>query len=98
MRFYFADKKLERLYTDEKGAHKYPEGVVDAFFDVMAVVAAARDERDLRRLKSLRYEKLKGQRGHQCSLRLNSQFRLIVEREKDEEGAFFWIISIEDYH
>lgn len=98
MRFYFADKKLEKLYTEEKDAHKYPESVVDAFFDMMAVIAAAKDERDLRRLKSLRYEKLKGQRSHQRSLRLNDQFRLVVEREEDGEGRFLWIVSIEDYH
>jgi len=98
LRFYFANRKLEKLYTEEKGAHRYPEGVVDAFFDVMDVIAAAPDERDLRKLKSLHYEKLKGKRSHQRSLRLNNQFRLIVEREKDDEGKFFWIISIEDYH
>ena len=98
MRFYFADRKLKRLYTEEKGAHKYPEAVVDAFFDVMAVIAAAEDERDLYALKSLHYEKLKGQRSHQRSLRLNNQFRLVVEREEDEEGKVFWIVSIEDYH
>lgn len=98
MRFFFADKKLEKLYTEEKGAHKYPSGVVDAFFEVMAVIANASDERDLYALKSLRYEKLGGKRSHQRSIRLNRQFRLIVEREKDQEGRFFWIVSIEDYH
>jgi proteic killer suppression protein len=98
LRFYFADNKLERLYTEEKGAHKYPEGVADAFFEVMAVIAGARDERDLRALKSLRYEKLKGKRSHQRSLRLNDQFRLVVEREEDEDGYLFRIVAIEDYH
>ena len=98
MRFTFADRKLEKLYTEEKGAHKYPEGVVDAFFDVVAVIADAPDERDLYALKSLHYEKLKGKRSHQRSLRLNNQFRLIVEREKDDEGRLFRIVSIEDYH
>lgn len=98
LRFYFADRKLEQLYTDEKDAHKYPEGVVDAFFDVVAQIAAAQDERDLYAMKGLRYEKLKGKRSHQRSLRLNNQFRLIVEREEDDEGKFFWIVGIEDYH
>jgi proteic killer suppression protein len=98
LRFYFADRKLERLYTEEKDAHKYPEGVVDAFFDVMGAIAAARDERDLRALKGLRYEKLKGRRSHQRSLRLNDQYRLIVEREEDAEGRLFRIVAIEDYH
>ena len=98
MRFYFAHKKLERLYTQEKGAHKYPEGVVDGFSDVISSIDAAKDERDTCALKDLRYEKLGGKRSHQGSLGLNDQFRLIVEREEDEEGKFFWIIDVEDYH
>ena len=98
MRFYFADRKLKKLYTEEKGAHRYPEGVVDAFFEVVAVIADAPDERDLYALKSLHYEKLKGKRRHQRSLRLNAQFRLVVEREEDEEGKLFRIVAIEDYH
>lgn len=98
MRFYLADKKLERLYTTEEGAHKYPPGVVDAFFEVMNVIENASDERELYALKSLHYEKLKGSRSHQRSIRLNNQFRLILEREQDEQGKYFWIIQIEDYH
>lgn len=97
MRFCFAHRKLKRLYTEEKGAHKYPEGVVDGFFDVIGIIDSAKDERDLYALKGLRYEKLEGKRSHQRSLRLNDQFRLIVERAEDEEGKFFWIIGIEDY-
>ena len=62
MRFWFENKKLEALYTEEKGAHKYSPGLVDAFLDVMSVIAAAVDERDLYKLKGLRYEKLKGDR------------------------------------
>jgi len=98
LRFYFADNKLKRLYTEEKGARKYPEGVVDAFFEALDVIEGAPDERDLYALRSLRYEKLKGKRSNQRSLRLNEQFRLVVEQEEDQEGKFFWIVAIEDYH
>jgi proteic killer suppression protein len=98
LRFFFANTRLERLYTTEQGARRYPPGVVDAFFEVMDVIANAADERDLYALKSLHYEKLKGRRSHQRSVRLNDQFRLILEREQDDEGRFFWIIQIEDYH
>jgi proteic killer suppression protein len=98
LRFWFKNKKLEALYTEEKGAHKYPPGVVDAFLDVMSVIAAALDERDLYKLKGLRYEKLKGDRKGQHSIHLNDQFRLIVEREKDNQGRYLLIIGIEDYH
>ena len=98
MRFTFKTRALEQLYTTGKGERKYPSAVVDAFFDVMTSIAAAVDERDLYALKSLHYEKLKGSRAHQHSLRLNRQFRLIVEREQDAEGRFLLLIDIEDYH
>lgn len=98
MRFRFKTRKLEALYTEEKGAHRYPASVVDAFFEVMSIIDAAVDERDLYTLKGLRYEKLKGSRQSQHSLRLNDQFRLIVERQEDEQGRYLLIVNIEDYH
>jgi len=99
VRFRFKDKKLEALYTEEKNAHKYPN-VVDDFFEVMAIIAAALSERDLYANKGLRFEKPVGQRGKQGqrSLRLNKQWRLIVTLEEDEEGFYLQILGIEDYH
>lgn len=98
MRFHFENKKLEELYTSEAGAKKYPAAVVEAFFDVMAIIDAAPDERDLYALKSLHFEALKGDRAGERSLRLNKQFRLIVRLERDEEGSLVAVIKIEDYH
>lgn len=98
VRFRFANRKLEQLYTAEAGAAKYPPHVLDAFFEVMEVIRAAPDERDLYVLKSLRYEKLKGKRKHQRSLRLGSQYRLVVQRLEDEAGLYLLIEAIEDYH
>ncbi len=100
MRFIFAHKKLQQLYTDGRGATKYPPEVVDAFFDKMAVIRAARDENDLRALKSLHFEKLQGERGirGERSIRLNKQYRLVLRLETDELGKLVCIISIEDYH
>lgn len=99
LRFEFKKKKLELLYTEEKNAHKYP-GMVDDFFEVMAIIDAAVDERDLYAQKGLRFEKLQGKRGKegQRSLRLNSQWRLIVSIDEDEEGHYLIIVDIEDYH
>jgi proteic killer suppression protein len=98
MRFRFRTKKLEELYTSEKGAQKYPAEVVDAFFEAMAFIQAAKDERDLYSLKGFHFEKLSGKRKGEHSLRLNKQFRLIVSFEKDAEGKFILLIDIEDYH
>jgi proteic killer suppression protein len=99
VRFQFKDKKLAALYTKEKDAHKYP-GVVDDFFEVIAIIGSAPDQRDLYAQKGLRFEKLSGKRGKQGqrSLRLNQQWRLIVTLEEDEQGAYLQIHGIEDYH
>ena len=59
---------------------------------------AAEDERTFYALRSLRYEKLKGQRQHQRSIRLNDQWRLIVEIQKEASEAVVKIVKIEDYH
>jgi proteic killer suppression protein len=97
MRVRFADSKLERLETD----HGYTAGlgpnIVKAFRKIMPIIRNAPDERDFYTLKSLHYEKLKGKRSHQRSMRLNQQFRLILELERDN-GKTLIIIGVEDYH
>lgn len=98
MQFRFLNRKLEALYATEAGARKYPEGVVAAFFEVMAVIDAAVDERDLRQMKSLHLEALKGQRTGKHSVRLNRQYRLILAFEEDRSGNVVLVIDIEDYH
>jgi len=98
VRFQFASRRLERLYTEEWRARRYPAEVVDAFLKVMAVIEAAASEQDLRNLKHLHYEKLKGERKHQRSLALHGGFRLIVEIVEDDEGPYLSIIEIVDYH
>jgi proteic killer suppression protein len=98
LRFRFKTRKLEALYTEEKGARRFPPGVVDAFFEAMAIIDSAVDERDLYAFKGLRFEKLGGNRKGQHSIRLNRQFRLILAFERDSEGKLLLVIDIEDYH
>ena len=100
VKFQFKKKKIEALYAEEKNAHKYPDVVVDNFFDLMSSIEAAESEQDLYALKGLRFEKLSGKRGKegQGSLRLNNQWRLILVIEKDDQGKYILIIDIVDYH
>jgi proteic killer suppression protein len=97
MRVRFTSKRLEGLYTSERGASHYQQAVVDSFFEVVAYIRAAKDERDLYAMKSLHYEKLLG-REPQRSVRLNKQWRLIVVLVTDDEGTTVEIAAIEDYH
>lgn len=98
MRFTFRTRKLLELYEEGRGAAKYDAGAVAAFFEVMAIIDSAPDERTLCGLKSLHFEKLKGKRHHERSLRLNKQWRLIVEIRSDAEGNVLLMKDIEDYH
>jgi proteic killer suppression protein len=94
----FSDTDLEKLETDEgfNGGHARP--IVRAYRKVLRFIRAARDERDFRQMRSLNFEKLKGDRSHQYSLRLNQQWRLIVEIRDGESGNVIFVVGIEDYH
>jgi len=98
MRFRFRTKSLQLLYTSEANSQKLPTEVVESFFEVMAIISGAKDERDLRVLKGLRLEKLKGRRKSQHSMRLNQQWRLIVVFEKGADGTIVVVLEIVDYH
>ena len=94
----FADRDLQRLEIDVAFAAGYSRSVVKAFRKRMQLIRAARDERDLRVLKSLHFERLMGNRRHQHSLRLNDQWRLIVEIQDRAEGRALVVVEIADYH
>lgn len=64
----------------------------------MQAIRAAEDERAFYAMKSLHFEKLKGDRSHQHSMRLNDQWRLILEFERGNDGKVVLVIGIEDYH
>jgi len=94
----FADRDLDRLEADPGFDMGIPEGVVRAYRKRLQVIRSAADERDLRALKSLHYEKLKGSRQHQCSMRLNDRYRLVMEVEDREHDKRVRIVGVEDYH
>src|SRR5690348_15974416 len=98
MRVFHTDRKLERLESDQTFTAGFGPDVVKAYRKLMQFIRAANDERDFYNMKSLHYEKLKGKRSHQRSMRLNDQYRLILEIRQDAVGKFVVIISVEDYH
>jgi proteic killer suppression protein len=98
MRVEFDDPDLDRLETDPDFTAGRGTEVVRGFRKVMQSIRAAPDERTLYALRGLRFEKLKGRRKHQHSLRINDQWRLIVELRGSGTERRIAIVDIEDYH
>lgn len=94
----FADPDLDRLETDPSFNKGLSAGVVTAYRKRLQGIRSAPDERDFFAMKSWRFEKLKGKRQHQHSMRLNDQFRLILEMVGTGRDKRLRIVGIEDYH
>ena len=93
----FGDDRLDRLELGSGGDGGFPASVVRAFRKRMQQIRAADDERVFYVLKSLHYEKLHD-RPRQHSMRLNDQWRLILEYESVGRNKIAVIVAIEDYH
>jgi proteic killer suppression protein len=94
----FDDPDLDRLETDRAFTAGHDDSTVKGFRKAMQVIRAAVDERDIFAMRGLRFEKLKGDRSHQYSLRVTIKWRLIVELEGDAPNKVIRIKGIEDYH
>lgn len=94
----FADPDLDRLETDPRFNAGFGAPVVRGYRKALQAIRAALDERDLYASGGLRFEKLKGKRAHQCSVRVNKQWRLILELRDGTKQKKVRLVSIEDYH
>src|SRR5258708_36968793 len=94
----FHDASLDRLETDLKYTGGYDRAIVRAFRLRMQIIRAASDERTFYELKSLHFEKLKSDRARQHSMRLNRQWRLVLEFDGSGSAKIVCIVAIEDYH
>lgn len=99
MRLVFVDDDLRRLYEDP-GFHlaRFGPDVTTAYRKKVQLLGALTDERELRSFKALRLEKLRGARSGTSSIRLNDQWRLILQVVTDDEGKALALIDIVDYH
>jgi proteic killer suppression protein len=94
----FRNPDLERLVPNDAGQGGYGLPIIKAFRKVVRFIKSAGDERDFRAMRSLNFEKLKGNRSHQHSFRLNDQWRLIVEIKEGTPKNKIEVVDIEDYH
>lgn len=94
----FDSDDLDRLETDAAFTAGYGPEIVRGYRKVLWAVRSAHDVRDLYASRGLRFEALKGKRSHQHSLRINIQWRLIVELRETGSQKRVGIVGIEDYH
>ncbi|MEO8838837.1 MAG: type II toxin-antitoxin system RelE/ParE family toxin [Herbaspirillum sp.] len=94
----FDDDDLDRLETDERFTAGHSHEIVRAYRRRMQQIRVFRDERDFYALKSLHFERLKGDRDGQSSIRLNLQWRLILEIRGNHRCKIVGVVEIVDYH
>lgn len=94
----FATAELALIETEEAGKTRFSIAIIKAARRRLTVIRAAPDDRALRNWKSLHYERLRGGREGQRSIRLNDQFRMVFTVDETTNPQIATIIDIEDYH
>jgi len=93
----FATDYLEKLYHQQKvpGKPKYDQTVVDIYIRRVDQFIAADHSNELRQLKSLHFEALKGDKQGLYSVRINRQYRIEFRLNYDQVEQIE-IVLIED--
>jgi proteic killer suppression protein len=94
----FESPQLQKLERDKTLDGGYSPGVGKAFRKRMQLIRDAPDERDFYQLRSVNFERLKGNRSDQYSMRLNDQWRLVLGFKGKAPTKTVIVIGIEDYH
>ena len=95
------DQDLEDAEKDPHYRGGLDHKLVRALRKTMNIVRnAVTHQGQLAAFRGLNFEQLQGKRSHQYSMRLNDQWRLIVEFEKKEgsKADVCVVKAIEDYH
>lgn len=95
----FQDPELDRLAFDETYVGNWSPALVRAYRKRVNQIMQAPNQQVLYAFKGLRLEKLKkGKMRGKYSMRINDQFRLILQFSKKNGKDTLIIIKIEDYH
>ncbi len=75
-------------------------GLLKQFRKALNLIRSVPNESELMKFRSLNYERLKGDRSHQHSVRANQKWRVVFEIEKHSgsNNNVCVIKSLEDYH
>jgi toxin HigB-1 len=94
----FKIRSLDRLETDASFSAGLSDTIVKSYRKAIQHIRSASDERTLYTRRSFRFEKLVGDRKGQYSMRLNIQWRLIIELHGEGSKTTINVIEITDYH
>jgi proteic killer suppression protein len=99
MLYRHTDKALQQMEDDVDFNNGYSHAVADKFRMRIQQIVAAVNENDLRNNGPLHFEKLKGKRKHEYSIRIDKSFRLVFQIESAGEGLNRLVITgMENYH
>ena len=98
MNIIFSNKQFNKIETEEVTDLNLPFNIIKTLRKKLVILRAAPDELTLRNWKSLHYEKLKGDKKDQKSIRLNDQWRIVFTLNNDTSPPTITVIDIEDYH
>ncbi len=98
MRVMFANDDLARILTDEAHRMRLPFAVIKMARARLVQLEAARDERDLRMLKSLNYKKKQASPEGRRSIRINDQYRIEFTLSEIVNPPVITIAEIGDTH
>lgn len=99
MRIRFEDHDLQRLHEERDFVlPRLGPDVTTAFRKKVAYLEEAESETDLRNYKALHFEKLRGDRAGQHSIRLNRQWRLVLRIESDAEGRLLIVVEVVNHY
>jgi proteic killer suppression protein len=91
------DKILALVSADRVAETKLPDSVTKSLREKLIVISAAPDERTLRNLKSLHYEQPQRDRSELKSIRLDDQFRLLLEVDNSRSPPKAILLGVENY-
>ncbi|HYW09127.1 MAG TPA: type II toxin-antitoxin system RelE/ParE family toxin [Longimicrobium sp.] len=98
MEIEYDDDDLRRLEFDKAFTGGYSPAIVSGFRRLIQFIRASSDERDFRAMRGFRFERLKGKREHEYSMRINKQWRLVFEIRGQAPRKQIGVKGIEDYH
>jgi len=89
MHVIFKTLELKQLYLipvdNIKGKLPFQKSLIERYKNRIVLLESIEKITDLYSFKSLHFEKLKGDRIGQSSIRINDQYRLIIEQVNEEE-------------